>query len=149
MCPDMCVELRFSRSYSRPKELSAVFAFLPSQVLLVCYRSANGSFGGCCECSQGVWFWWRFGIWSCVRINPGRLFRSVISSFVTRHSDVCRYLSKLDLPSLASSLVKRSYRLDQSVPFGGGSALTQRWLSMSCRERSCRAVNRILQIMRL
>jgi hypothetical protein len=28
-----------------------------------------------------------------------------------------------------------------SVPFGGGSALTRKWFSMSCRERSCRAVN--------
>jgi hypothetical protein len=32
------------------------------------------------------------------------------------------------------------------VPFGGESALTRKWLSMSCRERSCRAVNTILNL---
>ncbi|QQK40430.1 hypothetical protein Pdw03_3373 [Penicillium digitatum] len=116
-----------------------MFAFLPSQVSLVSHRSVNGRLGGCCECLQGVWFWWQFGVRSCVQINLSSIFRSLIHRIVTVHSDVSLDPSKSHLPSLALGLVKRLYRFDQLVlagrMLGVSDGLDAAWLSVNITAR--------------
>ena len=103
-----------------------MFSCFPGRLPFVSHRLTDGQFRGCHQGPKRFWFWRQSLVRSCSWIVTSGLLSCLIGRFVAGYSYMCWNPTELNLPSLVSEPVERSYGFGQDILSGGALRVCHR-----------------------